>query len=251
MLKQRPCNMSSEVSARLWLYAILLRFMFQSAFKWKFADMAVSSQLSNGNFADMAVPSQLSSGKILLIWLYPVSFQVEKFCWYGCVQSAFKWKFCWYGCTQSAFKWRIIAVQTIIPMQQSPTAGSAYFNSHGDCETNFEKTIDLSCWIQIVMWKIILPIYKKFDFSLIKICQIFSELKRILFKVIPKRELLFYLILLFLKFIVLAYQIFHSCEIYFQILSKQLFPKFKDHFQSIIDSIFEFLEADFIAAFVV
>ena len=94
----------------------------QSVFKWKFADMAVSSQLTSGNFADMVVPSQLSSGKILLIWLYPVSFQVEKFCWYGCVQSAFKWKFCWYGCTQSAFKWRIIAVQIIIPKQQSPTA---------------------------------------------------------------------------------------------------------------------------------
>ena len=94
----------------------------QSAFKWKFADMAVSSQLSSGKILLIWLYPVSFQVEMLLIWLYPVSFQVEKFCWYGCVQSAFKWKFCWYGCTQSAFKWRIIAVQIIIPKQQSPTA---------------------------------------------------------------------------------------------------------------------------------
>ena len=58
--------------------------------------MAVSSQLSSGNFADMAVPSQLSSGNFADM---AVPSQLSKL-----------------------FKWRIIAVQTIIPMQQSPTA---------------------------------------------------------------------------------------------------------------------------------
>ena len=178
----------------------------QSAFKWKFCWYGCTqSAFKWKNFADMAVPSQLSSGKILLIWLCPVSFQVEiLLIWLYPVSFQVENHCCPDYNTRAAKSY----------------SSSAYFNSHGDCETNFVKTIDLSCWIQIVVWKMILPIYKKFDFNLIKICQIFSELKKILFKVIPKRKFLFYLIILFLKFIVLAYQIFHSCEIYFQILSK-------------------------------
>ena len=95
-----------------------------------FADMAVSSQLSSGNFADMAVPSQLSSGKILLIWLCPVSFQVEiLLIWLYPVSFQVENHCCPDYNTQAAKSY----------------SSSAYFNSHGDCETNFEKTIDLFC----------------------------------------------------------------------------------------------------------
>ena len=195
--------------------------MFQSAFKWKFADMAVSSQLSS-EFADMAVPSQLSSGKILLIWLCPVSFQVEILL---------------YGCTQSAFKWRIIAVQIIIPKQQSPTAAQHISTAMETVKQTLKRLLTYFAEFRLLCenWFCQL-IYKKFDFSLIidqDMPNIFRTLKDFV-QSNSKKGIFVYLIILFLKFIVLAYQIFHFLWNLFSNSFQIIFPKFKDHFQSIV-----------------